>query len=56
MRVMWWGSAKDVILKGIVASDEWRVALEASVIGEKDESEDPSIRRQDKYRGLKPSA
>jgi hypothetical protein len=26
MRVRGWGSAKDVILKGIVASDEWLVA------------------------------
>jgi hypothetical protein len=36
MRVRWWGAAKDLILKGIVALERWG-------IGERHGSEDPLL-------------
>jgi hypothetical protein len=49
MRVKGWGSAKDLILKGL-----WVLLSVADKIGEKNGSEDPPLQRSGKGGGLKP--
>src|ERR1700676_4478614 len=52
MGVRWWGSAKDAIPKGIVASGEWRVMAEADRNGGLNRSEeDPPLQRRGERRG-----